>query len=500
MLFLLCESQIATMTSFKSPVVLVASELIPFAQTGGLGDMLGSLGPALQDQGVPVTYILPRYRDILTAPLEDLGNILNAHIFKGRHPRGIDVYFIDIPHFFDRPNLYGDGGYDYPDNLARFAAFSRIAIEVIRRYLPSPAVIHCHDWQTALVPVYLKTLFAQDPAFKETRTLLTIHNLGYQGLFPAEELACTGLEPHHFSPDLLEYYGKINLLKAGILSANGITTVSPSYAQEILTSELGYGLEGVLQMREGDLRGIQNGIDIIDWNPERDNHLPVPFSAKDPSGKKLCKQFLQREMKLPELSDHIVIGMICRLVPQKGVDLVLDVIPRLIDLPIQWIFLGSGDSELESQLSAIAAAHPQKIKISVGFHPRLPHLIEAGSDFFLMPSRYEPCGYNQMYSQRYGTLPIVRATGGLKDTVCDITQFSDTGTGFVFQEPTADALHACILRAVQFYGNTTERTKAIKRAMTIDFSWARSVKLFMDFYQELLSHPPHTSRGASTLG
>lgn len=483
------------MNSFQSPVVLIASELIPFAQTGGLGDMLGSLGPALQDQGVPVSYILPRYRDILTDPLLDLGTISNAHILKGRHPRGMDIYFIDIPSFFDRAALYGEGGHDYPDNLARFAAFSRIAIEVIRQFIPTASVVHCHDWQSSLVPVYLKTLYSKDLAFKKLRTLLTIHNLGYQGLFPAEQLAVTGLDARYFSPELLEFYGQINLLKAGILTADGISTVSPSYAQEILTPELGYGLEGILQMRDGQLRGIQNGIDIIDWNPQRDNHLPNPYSAKDTSGKKLCKQFLQREMKLPERSGCIVIGMICRLVPQKGVDLVLEVIPRLLDLPIQWVFLGSGDSELESQLAAIAAAHPHQIKINVGFHPRLPHLIEAGSDFFLMPSRYEPCGYNQMYSQRYGTLPIVRATGGLKDTVRDITQFPENGTGFVFLEPTAEALHACILHAVTFYGNGVERTKAIQRAMSIDFSWARSVKLFLDFYQELLSHPPHTAAG-----
>ncbi len=488
------------MKSFHLPVVLIASELVPFAQTGGLGDMLGSLGPALQDQGVPVSYILPRYRDVETAPLQDLGTIDNARILKGKHPRGIDIYFIDIPEFFDRPSLYGEGGHDYPDNLARFAAFSRVAIEVIRRYLPTSAIVHCHDWQTALVPIYLKTLFAQDPAFKDIRTLLTIHNLGYQGLFPADQLSCIGLAPHYFSPELLEYYGQINLLKAGILAADGITTVSPSYAQEILTSELGYGLEGILQMRNGQLRGIQNGIDIIDWDPQHDDHLPTAYSAKDPSGKKLCKQFLQHEMTLPEDPDAIVIGMICRLVHQKGVDLVLDVLPQLLDLPIQWVFLGSGDSELESRLAAVAAAHPQKIKISVGFHLRLPHLIEAGSDFFLMPSRYEPCGYNQMYSQRYGTLPIVRATGGLKDTVSDITQFPNSGTGFVFKDPTAEALHACILRAVHFYGNASQRAKAIRRAMSIDFSWARSVKLFMNFYNELLSHPPHTVRGITTLG
>lgn len=471
-------------------VVLITPELLPFAQTGGLGDMLDSLGPALQSSGVATSYILPKYKSISTKDMEDLGNCDGTRIWRGRHPSGIATYFIDIPQFFDRLGLYGEHGHDYPDNLARFAAFARAALETIRTHIGPTSIIHCHDWQTAMVPLLLKTVYAKDPLLQKSRTIFTIHNLGYQGIFPAEQFAITGLPAHCFS-EQLEYYGKMNLLKGAILSADGITTVSPSYAQEVLTTELGYGLDGVLSRRSGQFRGILNGINTHEWDPQNNANIPARFSANDLSGKKICKRALQKKMGLPEVESTLVIGMICRLVSQKGVDLVIDAIPYFNHLPVQWILLGNGEEALEKKLTALAARYPQQVSVLIGFHAELSHLIEAGSDLFLMPSRYEPCGYNQMYSQRYGTLPIARATGGLKDTVIDLLTHPETGTGFVFQNATREALSDCILRAVQFCGNREQKEAAMRRAMMRDFSWSNSVKQFISFYQDILSQPPH---------
>lgn len=471
-------------------VVLITPELLPFAQTGGLGDMLESLGPTLQDSGLATTYILPKYQCIATEGLEDLGTIVSARIWRGRHPSRITTYFVDIPTFFDRPGLYGEHGQDYPDNFLRFAAFARAAIETIRTHIGPSDIIHCHDWQTAMVPLLLKTVYTSDPIFRNSRTIFTIHNLGYQGIFPAEEFASSGLPPHCFQT-LLEYYGKMNLLKGAILSADGITTVSPSYAQEVLTPELGYGLDGVLSSRSHHFRGILNGINTHEWDPQHNPNLPAPYSASDLSGKKLCKRALQERMGLPKSDDIIVISMICRLVSQKGVDLVIEAVPSLSHLPIQWVLLGNGEAALEKKLTALAAQYPQQVSATIGFHAELSHIIEAGSDLFLMPSRYEPCGYNQMYSQHYGTLPIARATGGLKDTVIDVSLHPTTGTGFVFHDTTALALRDCILRAVQFCGKREQKEAAMRRAMMRDFSWRNSVKQFISFYQEILSHAPH---------
>lgn len=472
------------MTHYPS-VTLIASELIPFAQTGGLGDMMDSLGRALHAEGVPTTCILPLFAGIDTRPLQQVGVHDAARIFKGSHPAGIPTYFIDIPHFFDRPTLYGEHGEGYPDNAIRFITFSTVAMAVARKFT-APDILHCHDWQTAMIPIYLKTLFAADPVWQRTRCLFTIHNLAYQGVFPATDFALTGLPPDCFSSEFLEFYGQLNLLKGAIIAADGITTVSPTYAQEILTPEFGCGLDGLLRMRLPHLRGILNGIEPHEWNPAIDPHLPARYSTQDLSGKMTCKRALQKELGLPIRDDRLVIGMICRLADQKGIDLAVSAITQLADQPVQWVLLGSGDPHLEESLRQLVAHYPDRVVVCSGFIPRLSHLIEAGSDLFMMPSRYEPCGYNQMYSQHYGTLPIVRATGGLKDTVIDVLQDPERGTGFVFQEASADALRDCILRAIQFCGNRGAMEATMKRAMIRDFSWGKSVKEYITFYQDLL--------------
>lgn len=466
-------------------VALISPELAPLAQTGGLGDMLHSLGPALHSQGVSVSYILPRYRQIARDELEDLGTLGPARILRGRHPSGIPIFFVDIPALFNRDGIYGEHAQDYPDNLSRFTGFARAAIDIMRTQFPAPDIIHCHDWPTALVPLLLRTAFANDVAFRTSRSIFTIHNLGYQGIFPASQLAEADLPPRCL--EFLEYFGQINLLKGGILASDGITTVSPNYAREVLTPELGYGLDGVLNSRSSVFRGILNGINPHDWDPRYNAGLPAHYSTEDLSGKKICKEALQKQFGLAEDRDKLIIGMICRLAWQKGADLVMDVIPGLAHLPLQWVLLGNGDPALEDRMCRLAQQFPGQVSATIGFHAELSHLIEAGSDLFVMPSRYEPCGYNQMYSQRYGTLPIARATGGLKDTIHNITS-PETGTGFLFEEATARALHDCILRAVQFCGNCDHKEAAMRRAMAQDFSWENSVRQFEDFYQEIRDH------------
>lgn len=475
-------------------VTLISSELIPFAQTGGLGDMLDSLGQALFTEGVPTTYIMPRFSGIDVTSLLQVdeqrkiigGEEITARIFKGKHPSGIPTYFIDIPRFYDRPTLYGEHGEGYADNAIRFIAFSQFAMDVAKAFT-TPAILHCHDWQTAMIPIYLKTTLANDPYWKKIRCLFTIHNLAYQGVFPATDFAMTGLLPECFSNELLEFYGQLNLMKGALITADGITTVSRTYAQEILTPEFGCGLDGLLNVRQAHLRGILNGIEPREWNPEIDPYLPARYSVKDLSGKKTCKQALQKELNLPVRDDRLIVGMICRLADQKGIDLAVSAINQLAEQPVQWVLLGSGDPHLEESLRQLVATYPDRVTVCSGFIPRLSHLIEAGSDLFMMPSRYEPCGYNQMYSQHYGTLPIVRATGGLKDTVIDVSQDPKNGTGFVFQDATADALRDCILRAIQFCGNQKSMETVMKRAMIRDFSWGKSVKEYIAFYQDLLA-------------
>lgn len=484
------------MTLYPS-VTLISTELIPFAQTGGLGDMLDSLGRSLHSKGVPTSYILPRFSGIDTRSLHQVdvqtkvihNSEITARIFRGRHPSGIPVYFIDIPNFFDRPALYGEHGEGYPDNAIRFIAFSQFAMEVAKAFT-SPNILHCHDWQSAMIPVYIKTLYANDPYWQKIRSLFTIHNLAYQGVFPPSDFAITGIPPSCFSNGFLEFYGQLNMMKGALVTADGITTVSPTYAQEILTPEFGCSLEGLLRSRQTHLRGILNGIVTTEWNPTTDRLLPARYSAKDLSGKKICKQALQKEMNLPVRDDQWVVGMICRLAHQKGVDLAVPAITQLMDQPVQWILLGSGDPHLEESLSQLVAQHPDRVAVSSGFIPQLTHLIEAGSDFFMMPSRYEPCGYNQMYSQHYGTLPIVHNTGGLKDTVTDVSQDPSLGTGFTFQDATSDALRDCILRAIEFCGNRKNMETVMKRAMVRDFSCEKTGEEYVAFYQNLLSSAP----------
>ncbi len=475
-------------------VVMAASECVPFAKTGGLADVVGALPTALQRLGLEVAVILPAYHSIppamarqrtewrLEVPLSD--QIVTAAVLQARLGDGIPVYLIEADQYFARAGLYGTPDGDYLDNAERFAFFSR-AIAALLPHLGGVDVLHCHDWQTALVPVFLRVDSGRYPGLDNVRTVLTIHNIGYQGLFWHFDWHLLNIDWRYFTPECLEFYGKINYLKGGIVSANAITTVSPTYAQEIQTAELGYGLEGVLAQRRDALFGILNGVDYAEWSPERDRHIAAAYSAEDPSGKAACKADLQRTMGLPMNPKVPLIGIISRLAAQKGFDLLSEVEERLLRKQVQMVVLGSGDAQYQELFTALARRHKKRLAVRIAFDNTLAHKIEAGSDFFLMPSRYEPCGLNQIYSLRYGTIPVVRATGGLQDTINDFDPTRNAGTGFKFADYTGDALLACIERALHAYRNPKQWQLLTRNAMAADFSWARSAQTYAQLYQRL---------------
>jgi len=488
-------------------LLMVSSEAVPYAKTGGLADVAGALPLELAKLGHDVILLLPRYRCLsesgrsfrsvcrlhVPTPQGLVDTLIEEDVIPvGQGGRQVRVWTIRNEAFFDRPGLYQDQGVDYPDNLDRFSFFCRATIEVIahlrtvRRW--NTHILHIHDWQTALCAVYLNTVDRDRPEVQGVRTVLTLHNVGYQGLFPGEQFEKTGLPPSLFNPVALEYYGSVNLLKGGIVFADYMTTVSPTYAREILTPEFGFGLEGVLRNRADRLLGILNGIDIDRWNPETDSYLPANYSATDRSGKQVCKQALQREFQLPETSIPLL-GVIARLTSQKGLDLVATIIPQLMAMDLQLVILGTGEPALEAKLKALQARYPHRMGLRIGFDEGLAHRVEGGADVFVMPSRYEPCGLSQLYSLRYGTVPVVRKTGGLADTVVPFpSQARQAGraTGFHVEADRADALLAALRRAVALYQNRSMWDQLVEAGMTTDVSWARSANAYDRLFVSLL--------------
>jgi len=470
-------------------VLMVASEAAPFAKTGGLADVVGSLPAALRSLGDEVAVLIPRYRavklegarrvyDVLPIWLGSRSFDAQLLLMEGEVP----FYFLECPELFDRDGFYGTPDGDFPDNAVRFAAFSRAALSVMR-FVFRPQVVHCHDWETALVPVYMRTFLRRDPTFTGIRCLFTIHNLGYQGLFPKEAMTEIGLGPDLFRPDGLEFFGRVNFLKGGLLYSDFLTTVSKGYAREIQTPEYGFGLEGVLRDRSHVLCGILNGVDYSQWSPENDPFIAAPYSAADLTGKRVCKQDLLREFGLPvEHVDRPLIGIVSRFTEQKGFDLIAEVSERIAAEDLYLVALGSGDAEYEDLFARLAAAHPETIAVRFGYDDALAHKIEAGSDMFLMPSKYEPCGLNQIYSLRYGTVPIVRATGGLDDTI-------DESTGFKFSDYTGLALLRALQDALEAYRQADEWTALMLRGMARDYSWKTSAADYSALYQRLVGQP-----------
>jgi starch synthase len=471
-------------------ILFVASEGLPYSKTGGLADVIEGLPKALRELGHEVAVLLPRYRgnkmsatliSSVTLPMGD--RVRFPAIGEGKPENGVRYLFLDDPEFFDRPGLYGDKAGDYPDNAERFAEFSRAAIEVAKRvWLPD--VIHCHDWQTALVPVLLRTEHAGDPPVRSLPVVFTIHNLAYQGVFPRSMLRKIGLPDNLFALDALEFYGKVNFMKGGLLYADYLTTVSRRYAKEIQTAEYGAGLEGVIQKRADRVVGILNGVDYTEWNPEKDRSIAKNYSAQDMGGKAACKKDLLASFHLPDENlARPLIGIVSRFVDQKGFDLIAEIADDLLAEDVALIALGSGQPEYETLFRDLAKKHPTRVGAKIAFDEALAHKIEAGADMFLMPSRYEPCGLNQMYSLRYGTPPIVRATGGLDDTVQNFGPRSHQGTGFKFQEYEPEALLGSLRAALKAYRDPEAWRTLQQNGMAKDFSWKASAPAYVTLYE-----------------
>jgi len=476
-------------------IAMISSEIVPFAKTGGLADVVGTLSVALERRGHDISLITPAYRSTLNGPfaLEETGMQLTvpigartegASVLKTRLGRNMSVYLVRADRYFDRDFLYGTHEGDYPDNAERFVFFCRATLEILRRH--PVEIVHCHDWETALGIVFLKTQSARYPKVASAKTVLTAHNLGFQGIFRQSNWPLLNLDRSYFSPQYLEFYGNINFLKGGLIFADKITTVSPSYAREIMSGEQGFGLQGILQQRAADVTGILNGVDYSEWNPAVDPFIATRYSENDLSGKRICKDKLQGSLGLPVKSAMPVFGIISRLTSQKGFDLVQKIFDQMMERELQLVLLGSGEPRYENFFADAAARFPEKFAVRTGFDEVLAHQIEAGADIFLMPSLYEPCGLNQMFSLKYGTIPIVRKVGGLKDTVIDYSAEGGVGTGFVFDTYDPQALWDSIERALRLFADKRSWTELMHRAMRMDFSWDRSAQAYNNLYEEFL--------------
>jgi starch synthase len=475
-------------------ILMAASEMTPFCQTGGLGDVVGSLPKALSDLGIKVSVIIPLYRKVdrkkygliphgRKISFSFAGRSESFRLFKADWGKAI-VFFVNKPEYFDREECYGTGDIDYPDNAERFIFFSRAVVECALRLRPAPGVIHCHDWQTGLIPVLLANLARGDKKSRKIATVFTIHNLGYQGIFPREAMNLTGLDWPLFNPEGLEFWDRINFLKGGMVFADLLTTVSRKYAEEIQTPEYGFGLEGVARRHRDKLTGILNGANYDNWNPSADPYLPFHYSSQAPGGKAACKQALQAELDLTVDLKTPLVGMVSRLAEQKGIELLLASADSLVNSGIEIAVLGLGPESVHQRLKELSARWPQRFRCAIGYDTRLSHLITAGSDFMLMPSRYEPCGLNQIYSLRYGTIPIVRATGGLEDTVTDIREDPASGNGFKFREYSPNAFAETVELAVDFYRRGGDIWKKLMaNAFAADFGWSQSARYYLEVYE-----------------
>ncbi len=481
----------------KINVCFVTSECYPFVKTGGLADVSGSLPLALSGLGCHIKIFLPLYKfiDREEHKLELIGEIKNVEIkisskkFKfnvwyGKHGNLNDeAYFIECPELYDRKHVYTDDA----DEDIRFILFQHAVIQTIQRLKFHGNIIHCNDWQTALIPVYLKKHYSWDKLFAKTISLLSIHNLAYQGNFPPESIVNAGFLIDDLKKGSeFELYDRFNFLKTGISFADVISTVSPTYAKETQTLEFGENLDEILKKRSKDYYGILSGINRDVWNPETDNYLPAKYNFLKSERKEINKIELLKEINLPYDKNKILIGIVSRLAYQKGFDILFPVLKDILKLNVQFVILGKGDSQYEKDLKDFAKDYPDKFHCHIGYHNRLSHLITAGSDLFLMPSRYEPCGLNQMYSLNYGTIPIVRKTGGLADTVIDYDEHRVKANGFVFRDYTSEALIEKIKRAIEVISNNSEKLKIMQRGMLTDFSWNQSAEQYLNLYKKYL--------------
>jgi len=475
-------------------IAFVASECVPYSKTGGLADVVGALPRALAALGHQVSVYLPRYRQTkltdpetvvrsITVPFDDKYRFCSV-VTQGA-TGGVRFYFVDYPDYFDRDGLYGTPAGDYSDNAERFALFSRAVLEA-SKILGVPQIFHCHDWQSALVPVMLRTLYAEDPALREAGTVFTIHNMGYQGLFPPEILPLIMLPWDLLTISKMEFFGQVNFLKGALVYADFITTVSKKYSQEIQTTEYGFGLEGVLRNRASTVTGILNGVDYDEWSPQADKFIAANYSPQDLSGKEKCKKDLLHAFGVSDANSKLpVIGIVSRFAAQKGFDLISQVMDRLAREEMIMVVLGTGDKPYEEMFQRLNRQFPNKIAIKVAYDNAIAHKIEAGADMFLMPSRYEPCGLNQIYSLKYGTVPIVRATGGLDDTIEPWDARTGKGTGFKFTDYTGEALLLTVKQALTAFRDRESWHTLMRNGMARDFSWGASAREYGKVYERV---------------
>ena len=482
-------------------IAFVASEAVPYAKTGGLADVAGSLPAALEKLGCEVKLFLPKYYrvdedkyglhynwNIGEMPIRVAGHNRSVHLHQATLPdSNVEVNFIDCPHYYHRGDIYTN----HPDEDERFILLCKGVIETLQRMKWVPDVIHCNDWQTGLLPLFIKDNYGWDRLFDDTAFLFSIHNIGYQGRFPKETMSKAELKGEYFYPGgPVELDNAVNFMKAGILFSEIITTVSKTYAAEILTPEYGAGMQAALLSRKKDFYGIINGVDNNLWNPEEDKLIPFRYSSQYLTGKLKNKKFLLEHANLPFDESVPLIGIISRMVVQKGFDVFADALVKLVDLPVQWAILGSGEERFEDLFLRMAHSMPEKVFTYIGYNNELAHLIEAASDMFLMPSHYEPCGLNQIYSLKYGTVPIVRKTGGLADTVQDwheyLTIGKETGTGFSFNDYSSYALYTTVERAIRTFYDKETWKKLRLNGMAKDFSWERSAKEYKELYKKAI--------------
>ncbi|HTX19427.1 MAG TPA: glycogen synthase GlgA [Bacteroidota bacterium] len=484
-------------------ILFVSSEVEPFIKTGGLADVSGTLPQVIKDLGHEIRIIMPRYGSISERKfkLHDVIRLKDIEVPLGKETRTanvnssfianvkskVQVYFLANKEFYDRPGIYvnPDSKKDYADNDLRFIFFCRGVLETLKRLGWQPDIIHCNDWQTGLIPAYLRTIYAHDPFYKHIKSVFTIHNLAYQGAFPESSFEHTGLPASEFNKEGVEFYGKLNFMKAGLVYSDLITTVSEKYAEEICSSEeFGCGLEGVLQKRRSHLHGITNGIDYAVWNPETDEHIVKRYDARTLEGKLENKRELLSRFGLSYKENVPLFGIISRLVDQKGLDLIKEIADEFMKLDVQFVMLAAGEKKYQEYFESLHKKYSAKMGVYIGYNDELAHLIEAGCDMYLMPSRYEPCGLNQLYSLKYGTVPIVRATGGLEDTIQDVD--GGTGTGFKFTKYDSKELLKTIHRAHKAYHDSALWKKIIRNGMAQDFSWESSARKYTNLYRTLV--------------
>lgn len=474
-------------------IVQAASEFYPYIKTGGLADVTASLSKELAHSGHDVRVFLPGYRSIVDSPefakakqvaklqIEIGQEFLGGEILELKRSKGLTIYLVCRDEYFDRKFVYGPPERDYDDNERRFVFFSKAIVEAMHLLDLKVDILHCHDWQTGLVPLFMRLEEQKTGNSYAMKTFFTIHNISFQGLFPQASFRFTNLPKEFLSLDGVEFFGQISFLKAGISFADTITTVSPTYAQEILNPDFGYGMDGLLRSREEDLQGICNGIDIDEWNPKSDPFLPVNYTRSKIAGKASCRQALLEEFGLSAPDSKPVYGIVCRLTPQKGVDLLLGQLKFFIKNDCRLVVLGKGSEVLKKALHKAAKDHPKHLSVRTEMNEKLAHLIEAGSDFFLLPSIFEPCGLNQMYSQRYGTIPLASKVGGLKDTVVCYHDDPEHSTGVSF-EPNAVGLKQALEVSLELYSNSKFYKQMQHRAMAVDFSWKKAAKQYEDVY------------------